>query len=162
LKNRWKEPKSTSYILSGKKKLIVHSEHRDGANVFAEKGFPSTRQLTRTDNFPGTISGYFELKITETVGKCFHLYIGMYPGGNLNSKLGQKKHSYALHYPILKTKKNVFTGTTTAKQLTTGSADLPKWNRGPGDVVGCGIFPISRHIFFTGNGVILGSFLKLS
>jgi hypothetical protein len=41
--------------------LCVSDNRGTWLNVFAQKGFPISGELTRTDNFPGTILYYFEV-----------------------------------------------------------------------------------------------------
>jgi hypothetical protein len=61
--NGWEVSNTDAIISSNSNGLLASDNTGAWLNVFAKKGFPITGQLSRTDNFPGTILYYFEVTI---------------------------------------------------------------------------------------------------
>jgi hypothetical protein len=63
--NGWEVSKTDAKI-SSNGLVASHITKFYWESIYAKKGFPITGELTRTDNFPGTILYYFEVSILRS------------------------------------------------------------------------------------------------
>ena len=110
------------------------SNHKDAASVRASHHIPAACGVY-----------YFEIRVVSK-GRDGYMGIGLSClGVNLNRLPGWEKNSYGYHADDGCLFSSSATGQTYGPTFTTG------------DVVGCGLNFVSRSIFFTKNGINLGT-----